>query len=100
MNFSDLQVNVAVQVLPVSKERDVYSIVDQAIKVIADSGVKYKVTPFETVMEGKYDQLMEIVKKVQEICYLYGTQNMMCYVKIQSSSEKQVTIEDKIGKYT
>lgn len=99
MNLGKSQVNIAVQVLPVSKTKDTYSIVDEAIKVIEQSGVRYIVTPFETVMEGEYDQLMEVVKKVQEICYQNETSNMMCYVKIQSSAIKKVTLEDKIGKY-
>lgn len=100
MEFGKKWVNVAVQVLPVSSLKNSYDIVDQAIKVIHDSGVKYKVCPFETVMEGEYDVLMEIVKKVQDICYKSGANNMMCYVKVQSSAVNKVTIEDKIGKYS
>ncbi len=92
-------VNIAVQVLPVAKDKDSYALVDEAIKIIENSGVKYVVTPFETVMEGKYDQLMEIVKQVQNACYLSGTEKLMCYTKIQSVKNVDVTIDDKIGKY-
>ena len=99
MDLSTKQVNVAVQVLPVSKNRNSYSIVDKAIEVIQQSGVKYVVTPFETVMEGEYNQLMDIVKRVQEVCYSNDAENLMCYVKIQSSAEREITIDDKIGKY-
>ena len=49
------QVNIAVQILPFSKTLDSYSVVDKAIEVIANSGIKYRVTPFETVMEGNYE---------------------------------------------
>lgn len=99
MNIGDKIVNVAVQVLPVSATKDTYAIVDEAIKVIAESGMRYVVTPFETVLEGEYDKIMEVVKRVQEVCYESETQNMMCYIKIQSSTVKEVTIDDKIGKY-
>jgi uncharacterized protein YqgV (UPF0045/DUF77 family) len=99
-SFGNRQVNVAVQVLPTSTSKHPYDIVDQAIAIIAQSGVKYVVTPFETVMEGPYDELMAIVKKVQEVCYDHETQSMMCYVKIQSSAEKTVTIGDKMDKYS
>ncbi len=92
-------VNIAVQVLPVSKAKGSYEIVDEAIGVIENSGVKYVVTPFETVMEGKYDELMEVVKQVQNVCYKAGAEKVMCYVKIQSS-QFNVTIDDKIGKYS
>jgi len=93
------KVNIAVQILPVSETKDSYELVDEAIKVIQSSGVKHIVTPFETVMEGSYDQLMAIVKDIQNACYSSGTQKAMCYVKIQSVLGEDVTIDDKIGKY-
>lgn len=93
------QVNVAVQVLPVSKTKETYDIVDCAIAEIKKSGVKHVVTPFETVMEGEYDVLMDVVKGVQNICYSAGAEKVMCYIKIQSDAYNTVTIEDKIGKY-
>ena len=55
-------VNIALQILPTSKTVHPYSIVDAAIAVIAASGLKYRVTPFETVIEGSYDRIMEVVK--------------------------------------
>lgn len=100
MQFVDKQVNVAVQVLPsASSKKEAYSIVDKAIAVIHQSGVKYRVTPFETVMEGRYNELMEIVARVQAVCYDSGATDVMCYVKIQSSGSKDVTIEDKMAQY-
>ena len=56
-------VNIALQILPSSKTIHPYSLVDKAIEVIANSGLRYQVTPFETVMEGNYDEIMEIIKK-------------------------------------
>ena len=98
-NFLNHTVNVAVQVLPVTESVNAYAVVDAAIAVIHNSGVKYRVTPFETVMEGKYDELMEIVKCVQDACYQAGASQVMCYVKIQSCGNKGVTIADKMEKY-
>jgi len=97
--LNNKQVNIAVQVLPVSKTKETYDIVDCAISEIEKSGVKYVVTPFETVMEGEYDELMNIVKRVQNICYSAGAEKVMCYVKIQSDAQRAVTIDDKVGKY-
>jgi uncharacterized protein YqgV (UPF0045/DUF77 family) len=91
-------VNIALQVLPTSSTTHPYSIVDKAIEIIHASGITYKVTPFETVMEGDYDQIMAIVKKAQEACYEAGAESMMTYIKIQSSLQ-DVCIDDKMGKY-
>ncbi len=73
----DPLINLAIQVLPTSKTREVYDMVDDAIAVIKDSGVKHVVCPFETVMEGNYDQLMEVVKKVHDHCLEQGADEVL-----------------------
>lgn len=99
MEFKNKQVNVAIQVLPFTRSKQMYDIVDRAIKVIEDSGLKYRVTPFETVIEGKYAEVMEVVAQAQAICYEAGTDSLLCNLKIQSHSQLDVSIEDKTGKY-
>ncbi len=99
MLLKDKVVNVAIQVLPVSKERPMYDIVDDAITLISKSGLKYRVTPFETVVEGQYSVVMELVQKVQELCYVGGADSLLCNLKIQTHAVNDVTIEDKIEKY-
>ena len=91
-------VNIALQILPSSKTIHPYALVDKAIEVIAHSGLRYKVTPFETVMEGSYDDIMKVVKLAQEACYGAGAESLMTYIKIQSSLG-DVSIEDKMEKY-
>ena len=91
-------VNVALQVLPSSTTIHPYAIVDKAIEVIAASGLRYKVTPFETVIEGNYDEIMKVVKLAQEACYEAGADSMMTYIKIQTSRDN-VSIDDKMHKY-
>jgi len=86
------------QILPSSKSIHPYLLVDKAIEVIAASGLRYKVTPFETVMEGSYDEIMNVVKLAQEACYKAGAESLMTYVKIQSS-QNDVSIDDKMEKY-
>lgn len=92
------KVNIALQVLPSATGIHPYSIVDKAIEVIAKSGLKYLVTPFETVMEGTYEEIMKVVIEVQTACYEAGAESLMTYIKIQSSLS-DVTIEDKMEKY-
>ncbi len=91
-------VNIALQILPSSKTIHPYKLVDKAIEVIAKSGLKYRVTPFETVMEGSYDEIMNVVKQAQKACYEAGADSLMTYIKIQSSTG-DVSIEDKMEKY-
>jgi uncharacterized protein YqgV (UPF0045/DUF77 family) len=66
------QINLAIQILPKTTGIHPYDIVDKAIDVIKESGISYLVCPFETVVEGDYDQIMNLVKKIHEICYKAG----------------------------
>ena len=91
-------VNIALQILPSSKTIHPYKLVDKAIEVIANSGLIYRVTPFETVMEGNYDEIMKVIKQAQEACYKAGAESLMTYIKIQSSLN-DVSIDDKMEKY-
>ncbi len=93
------KINVALQVLPVAEGKDSYELVDLAIAEISGSGLKYKVCPFETVIEGTYDEVMALVKRVHEVLEANGTEKLMAYLKIQTVFQADVTIEDKMSKY-
>lgn len=93
------QINLAIQVLPFGGKKHAYEIVDEAIKQIQNSGLTYKVCPFETVIEGNYQAVMKLVENVQQACYNAGAENLICNIKIQSHSKNKVTIDDKMHKY-
>lgn len=76
------KINVALQVLPQAEGRNSYDLVDSAIHVIEASGLKYKVCPFETVIEGGYDEIMDLIKQVHVELEKNGTEKLMTYIKI------------------
>ncbi len=93
-------INVAIQVLPKSTTREAYDLVDDAIKVISLSGLKYQVCPFETAIEGPYDEIMELIEKIQSVCFQKGADELLVYVKIQNRKDSKVTMEEKMKKYS
>ena len=95
----DKKINVAIQVLPRSAKMGTYDLVDKAIEAIQNSGLKYRVCPFETVVEGYYDEIMKLIKKVHEVIYLNGADEMITNIKIQTRYNQDVLIEDKMNKY-
>jgi len=94
------QVNLAIQVLPKSTEKHPYDIVDKAIEYIQSTGLKYTVCPFETVIEGNYHQIMDIVEKIHDECFASGATELLVNMKLQSRKDEDVSIEEKTGKYT
>ena len=93
------QINVAIQVLPRSTTKGTYELVDVAIELIQKSGLKYRVCPFETVVEGYYDEVMKLVKDIHEAVYAEGAEEMITNIKIQTRHNQDVFIDDKMNKY-
>jgi len=94
------KVNLAIQVLPLGiAKTDAYNIVDEAIRCIQSSGLDYVVCPFETVIEGSYERVMELVDDIQNACNIAGAEEVLINMKLQRNFRKDVAIDDKIGKY-
>lgn len=91
-------VNVGFQVLPKVSGGDTYAVVDKAIEVVIQSGVKYEVGAMETVMEGELERLLDIVKRAQEACIKAGASEVMTHVKIHYRPEG-VSMDEKLVKY-
>ena len=92
-------VNVAIQVLPETESGISYEMVDKAIGVIASSGYKYRVCPFETVVECTLIEALTLISRIHDVCERAGTLRMLTNIKIQSDFTRDVTIEDKMAKY-
>lgn len=100
MSWKSNKINVAIQVLPEAEGRIKYELVDKAIEALQNSGYRYQVCPFETVVECSYKDLPEILNIVHEACAEAGTEKMLCNLKIQTNFKDNVTIEDKMEKYS
>ena len=74
---------ISIQIIPKTKDgEDVIPYVDEAIKVISESGVKYEVHPLETTMEGELDELFTVISKMNERMIEMGSKNVISQVKI------------------
>ncbi len=96
-----MNASVAIQVLPTTiDENEVIRIVDEVIAYIKSTGLNCEVGPFETTIEGDYDELMDIVKECQHVAERAGCKGMSVYVKIAYKPEGDVlTIEKKTTKH-
>ena len=68
-----MNASVAIQSLPAAaNDEELIRIVDEVIDYIKSTGLNYYVGPFETAIEGDYDELMDIVKECQHIAVRAG----------------------------
>ena len=95
-----MNASVAIQVLPQQVEqKKMLECVDAVIEYIASCEVKYTVGPFETVLEGDFEVLMEIVRACFRICVAAGAPGVLGYVKVNYCPDGVLTIEEKTEKY-
>lgn len=88
------QVHVAVQIVPITKEKP-YPIIDKAIEVIAKSGIAFRVGAMETVLQGDYDVIMKTIKEAQEVCLAAGADEIVVTMKVHARQKGDVTWEEK-----
>lgn len=96
-----MNASVAIQTLPEAKnDEELIRIVDEVIDYIKGTGLNYYVGPFETAIEGDYDELMDIVKECQHIAIRAGAPSVAAYIKVTYKPKGDVlTIEKKVTKH-
>ncbi|WP_114751492.1 thiamine-binding protein [Pleomorphovibrio marinus] len=97
--MKDNVVNLGIQIVPKSKTKDSYELVDIAIEVIKNSGVNYEVTPFETVMEGPQALLLKIAQEAQDQVMAAGGEEILVYYRIHASAERDIYMNEKVSKH-
>ena len=92
-------INASIQIVPIVQDKHPYEWVDEAIAVIQNSGIKYEVGPFATVLEGRYDEVMKVIQDVNELLYQKGCAEWISNVQIQIRSGGDITGEEKTEKF-
>lgn len=93
------QVTISFSVVPQAKTKDLYAVVDKAIAVVQQSGVRYEVGAMETTMEGDLNELLDIIKRAQQACVDAGAEEVITSIKIHYRPSTGVTIDEKVWKY-
>ena len=78
-----MRASIALQILPLSQDINCLAVVD-------------KVTPFETVLEGDWEELMAILKKA---IGLAGEEADNIFANVKINYGEILTIDEKLEKY-
>jgi len=91
---------LAIQCLPLglSGREETWAAVDRAIAAIDEYGLTYTVGPFETVIEGPLDRLLELAAAAHKALILAGVPMAATYMKLWSG-EGIGSSQEKTGKY-
>ncbi|GAB3059440.1 MTH1187 family thiamine-binding protein [Salinicoccus sesuvii] len=90
---------MSIQLLPHHPgAKDLYSHVGGAIEIIEDSGLTHFVGPMETTVEGSIDELMNLIKKLNNHLANEGCDKVISNIKLIQSTE-EIRIKDILGDY-
>lgn len=94
------EASLAIQVLPAVEGDEVIRVVDEVIAYLKSTGLNTFVGPFETTIEGGFDELMEIAKQCQLICVRAGAPSVSTYMKMFYNPSAGVwSIDKKVAKH-
>ena len=91
-----MKASIALQVLPLSQGIDRIAIIDQVITYLQAQSVTMVVTPFETVLEGEFDELMRILKEALEVA---GQEADNVFANVKINVGEILSIDEKLEKY-
>jgi len=80
---------------PLDQGESVSKFVARSIDIIDQSGIPYQLTPMGTILEGDWDQVMEVVKA----CYERMSQDcarITASIRIDARKDKEGRIQGKI----
>ena len=66
------------------------------IRVIEESGLKYRLCPMGTVVEGTVEEILELVKRCHEAIFNAGAERVVISLRIDDRTDKPLTIEGKM----
>jgi uncharacterized protein YqgV (UPF0045/DUF77 family) len=92
-------INASIQLVPIVQDRHPYEWVDEAIEVIKSSGIKCEVGPFATVVEGKYNEVIDVINRINEHLQKRNCSEWITNVQIQIRANADVTSNEKTEKH-
>lgn len=74
------------KVVPIGKGESLSAYVAECVRIVQGSGLKYQLTPMATIVEGGWDEVMEVIGQ--------------CHQRVRSMSNRVVTsieVDDRGG---
>ena len=93
-----------VSIFPVGEGVSLSKWVGRCLKIIDGSGLRYQLNPMGTVIEGDYDEVMEVIRRCH-MAVLEDTERVSAYIKIddrkgtkEAMLKKVQSVEERAGR--
>jgi len=82
-------------VVPLGKGPSISPIIARVLKIVTESGLRYKANPMGTVLEGEWAQVMNVVKQCHDEA-LKEADRVLTSIKVDDYKGKEDRIEKKL----
>jgi uncharacterized protein (TIGR00106 family) len=86
---------VQISILPISDQVSISEPVASALKIIAKSGLEYRLTPMGTLLMGEWNDVMPVVKKCHE-AVRENFDRVVTQIKIDDNKDSQHGFDGKV----
>jgi uncharacterized protein (TIGR00106 family) len=86
---------VEFSIVPLGKGESLSGDIARVIRIVEKSGLPYKINPMGTVVEGKWDEVMELLKKCHRAVLKDGMR-VVTSIKIDDRKGKKNRIDVKV----
>lgn len=80
---------------PYKGEEEMYKVVDACIEEIKNSGLKYEIGAMSTTIEGDFDEVFDLLKKIHKIPFELGCERVITTARIDEKAGG-ITIDEKL----
>lgn len=87
---------VELSIVPVGKDEHIGKHVAEAVKVIHQSGLEYRLTPMGTVIVGAWDKVMPVVKQAHDAVRQHSSR-VITKIKIDDVAGQERMPEEKVA---
>ncbi|MGT2845862.1 thiamine-binding protein [Streptococcus massiliensis] len=91
-----MKASIALQILPLTAGESRLAVIDKVIDFLNQQQVKTVVTPFETVLEGEWEELIHILQQAIELA---GEEADNIFANVKINYGEILSIDEKLEKY-
>lgn len=89
-------INAGIQIVPINIVDPNYTIIDAAINHIRQSGLTYTITPFETVVNGTTEQVLQLIAELKQLTEQSGADELIINIRMHSKATSDNPFESKL----
>jgi uncharacterized protein (TIGR00106 family) len=82
-------------VVPLGKGASVSPVIARVLRIVMNSGIPYKANPMGTVIEGEWEQLMDVIKRCHDEA-MKDSDRVLTTIKIDDYKGKGERLEKKL----